>query len=178
MIQQGSQVEEGEEESKTVVLEETFTQLHKGHRLLLRKAYSIASNIEIGLVTDEAVKRKLLSDMIEDFETRKKSVLNFLNKIKKDKINVKIVPINDPYGPSIHENHLTDIVVTEETLPRAIEINMIRKRNNLEPLRIHVVKMVKAKDGRYIRSSRVRCGEIDPDGNILANLVEIKYKDE
>lgn len=178
MTRQESLEEEGVEESKKVVLGGTFTQLHKGHKKLLRKAVSISSNIEIGLVADEATKGKMLSHMIEDFKKRKNILIKFLKKIKKKDLKVRIVPIHDPYGPSIHDPHLTDIVVTEETLPRAVEINKIRKRKNLRPLHIHVVKMVEAKDGRYIRSSRIRCGEIDKEGNVLANLIEIKYKDE
>jgi pantetheine-phosphate adenylyltransferase len=176
MIQLESRAEEGEEGYKKVVLGGTFTQLHKGHKILLRKAYEISNNIKIGLVEDSVVKNKIFSNLIESFDLRKKSIIKYFKKIKNDEVNLEIVPIQDPYGPSIVDKSLTDIVVTEETLPRAVEINMIRLKKGLQPLKIHTIGLIKAKDGRYIRSSRIRCGEIDREGNVLAEIVRINYK--
>jgi Predicted nucleotidyltransferase len=60
-------------------------------------------------------------------------------------------------------------------VPRAVKINKIRTSRNLPKLRIHVVRLLLAEDGRVIRSSRIRAGEIDGDGKLLVNKIKIKY---
>ena len=64
----------------------------------------------------------------------------------------------------ISEEELEAIVVSEETLYRALEINRIRVEKGLRPLVIVVVPMVLAYDGKPISSSRIRRGEINEEG--------------
>jgi len=86
MIQLESRAEEGEEGYKKVVLGGTFTQLHKGHKILLRKAYEISNNIKIGLVEDSVVKNKIFSNLIESFDLRKNLLLNILRRLRTMKL--------------------------------------------------------------------------------------------
>ncbi len=174
MILRGNQEEGGEEEFRKVILGGSFDKLHKGHKFLLKSALKISKKIKIGLVKDEILQDKPFSYQIEKFNIRKNKVISFLSELDKN-IRIDIVPISDPYGPSIEEYDITDIVVTEETVPRAVKINKIRTSRNLPKLRIHVVRLLLAEDGRVIRSSRIRAGEIDGDGKLLVNKIKIKY---
>jgi len=172
MIQQENQEEGGVEESRIVILGGSFSQLHKGHVELLKHALKISKNIRIGLVKNPG--NKPFKEYIEDYEKRyenlKKTILN-LN----PEANIEIYPIEDPYGPSINQEDLTDIICTEETLPRAIEINKIRKERNLRTLKVHYIELSLAEDGRAIRSTRIRAGEIDKEGRLIAKTIEVLY---
>lgn len=173
MIQRGSQ-EEGEVEGskRIVVLGGTFSQIHEGHLALLKKALSISKELKIGLV--ENPKGKIIEEKIESFEDRKSNLLKEIRRISKD-AKIEIVAINDPYGPSTILSELTDIVCTEETLPRTLAINKIRETRGLKKLKVNVVGLINAEDGRPIRSSRIRLGEIDRKGNLLSKEIKILY---
>mgnify|MGYP001774124245 CR=1 FL=1 len=172
MTRQENQVEEGEGGSRIVILGGSFSQLHKGHIGLLSEALKISKRIRIGLV--EKPENKPLKELIEDYETRynnlKKAVIELCPEAR-----LEIFPINDPYGPSITQGDLTDIVCTEETLPRAIEINKIRSERGLKPLNVHFIELELAEDGRAIRSTRIRLGEIDRQGKLLAKTIDLIY---
>ncbi len=175
MIPRENQEAEEEEESKRIViLGGSFSQIHKGHLYLLKKSLRISKKIRIGLLLN--ISNKLFEDLIEDFETRRSNLLRSVFKIDK-KADVEIFPIVDPYGPSISQSELTDIVCTVETLPRALEINKIRVERGLKPLKVHFIELSKAEDGRPIRSSRIRAGEIDREGKLLVKEVEITYEE-
>jgi pantetheine-phosphate adenylyltransferase len=77
-----------------------------------------------------------------------------------------IEPLCDPHGPAITEEKLQLIVVSEETYPRAVEINEIRREKGLPILDIAVLTMVLAEDRTSISSTRIRAGIIDQDGRL------------
>jgi pantetheine-phosphate adenylyltransferase len=172
MTQQGNQeVGEGGE-SRIVVLGGSFSQIHKGHIELLKSALNISKRLKIGLVFDPG--NKPFKELIEDYQTRYNKLRKAILELDKE-ADFEIVPIYDPYGPSISEPNLTDIVCTEETLPRAIEINEIRKKKGLKPLNVHYITLALAEDFLPIRSSRIRAGQIDENGKLLVKEVKIIY---
>ncbi|TRZ53029.1 hypothetical protein D4R99_01610, partial [bacterium] len=57
-----------------VVLGGTFDHFHKGHEALLTKAFEVGKKVTIGIATEKLYKNKFLSETIEPFEVRKKSV--------------------------------------------------------------------------------------------------------
>ena len=141
----------------------TFDPLHKGHKALLAQAAELSMDGElfVGLTSSEMVRNK--SHDVADYSQRYEDVLGF---IRSKGIEPKIVRLDDPYGPTIHENFDT-IVVSPETHPIAVKINSIRKKNGLGPLKIVLVDYVLADDGLPISSTRIKRGEIDANGRIL-----------
>ena len=143
----------------------TFDTLHKGHELLINKAFQTAGkqgSVFIGITTGEISKTK---GNIKSFEERKKTIEQYL--LKKGYINrVTIQPIKDKYGPSTR-NELDAIVISPETKYTAEEINNKRRRNMKKPLKIVQIPFVLANDGTPISSSRIRKKEIDEKGRIL-----------
>ena len=59
------------------------------------------------------------------------------------------------------------IVVSEETLPVAVEINRLRREKKLRKVDIHQITCVLAEDGRWISSTRIWRGEIDVHGHMI-----------
>ncbi len=172
MTRQENRVEEGEGEYRIVILGGSFSQLHKGHLALLKEALNISKKIRIGLVSKPS--SKVLNELIEDYETRYRNLKNAILELSPN-AELEIFPISDPYGPSIAQADLTDIICTEETLPRAVEINEIRKKKGLRPLKIHFIELELAEDGRPIRSTRIRLGEIDRHGKLVSKTLEVIY---
>jgi pantetheine-phosphate adenylyltransferase len=60
-------------------------------------------------------------------------------------------------------------VVSDETRPGALEINETRKKNGLKTLEIISIPLVLADDQKPISSTRIKKGEIDKEGRILAD---------
>jgi len=150
---------------KKVVLGGTFDVIHKGHRVLLKRAFDLSKIVSIGLTTENFAK-KVKSYSVISYAKRKRILENLL---KKEGWNNKyeILPLSDPYGITTSAEDIEAIVVSEETLPRAREINAIRRRKKLYPLDIICVGMALADDKKPITTTRIREGEIDLDGHLL-----------
>jgi len=143
----------------------TFDTLHKGHELLINKAFQTAGkqgSVIIGITKEEITKIK---GNIKSFEERKKTIEQYI--LKKGYINrFTIQPIKDRYGPSITDE-FDAIVISPETKSTAEEINNKRRQNMKKPLKIVQIPFVLANDGAPISSSRIRKKEIDKNGRIL-----------
>ena len=57
----------------------TFDRLHDGHRRLIETGLKVSNKLVIGLTTQKMLKRKKFGSKIEDFETRKKHLENFIS---------------------------------------------------------------------------------------------------
>jgi len=160
--------EKGEEKRlfKTVAVGGTFDELHKGHRILLATAFKYGENVWIGLCTDEFAKKLRKNHEIASYEDRARDLMVFLNDLGASQ-RAKIIPLSDPYGPTVTNSEIEAIVVSRETEPRAQEINILREKRGLKPLEIIVIDMVPAEDQIPISTTRIRHGEIDREGRLL-----------
>jgi len=143
-----------------VCLGGTFDLLHKGHKALIDRAFEIAEGGEvwIGLSDGELARSK---GVVSSYDERRRRLERYLR--ERGYGNYRIVPIYDRYGLTLKED-FDVIVVSEETFRVAKEINRLRKAKGLKEMRIEMIKMVLAEDGKPISSSRIRKGEIDEEG--------------
>lgn len=148
---------------KKVVLGGTFDVLHCGHHRLLDISFNVAESVVIGLTSDEFAKRFRV-ESTPSYEKRKKKLEEYLQSLGKP---YKIVEINDSYGVATLDPDIDCIVVSEETLLRAEEINTIRFKKNLPKLCIIVVPLVLADDGKPISSERINAQQINAEGKIV-----------
>ena len=141
----------------------TFDKFHEGHRLLIEKAFQIADNVLIGVTSDEfgGVKGE-----IEPCNIR----MSNLNQLLEEHSNYTISRLDDPYGVTIDDESVDDIVVSPETEPTAFKINQIRREKGMKPLDIITISMVLADDGKPISSTRIRRGEIDQVGTLIKKV--------
>ncbi|HDH41843.1 MAG TPA: phosphopantetheine adenylyltransferase [Candidatus Altiarchaeales archaeon] len=148
---------------RKVVIGGTFNMIHKGHRRILKTGLQLAKSAIIGLTSDDFASRFRVEKVIP-YEKRRENLEKFLRSIGKP---YEIVEIMDSYGIATVDPEIDCIVVSEETLLRAEEINAIRFKKGLEKLTIVVVPILLAEDGKPISADRINSGEIDMEGRVL-----------
>jgi pantetheine-phosphate adenylyltransferase len=147
----------------------TFDEFHKGHKVLLAKAFEIGEHVLIGLCTDEFVEKMGKPHTTASYEERLKELRAFLKALGlNDK--AEIVPLNDPYGVTVIDTCIQALVVSEETEKTAIKINQKRNETQLPPLTIVTISMVAAENCKPISTTRIREGEIDREGHLLKKV--------
>ena len=144
----------------------TFDPLHDGHKRLLNRSFELAGpsgHVVIGLTTDTFASRKV--HPIRPFEERNADLVAYITE-KKFPAHWVVEPLIDRFGSAI-ESDFDAIVVSEETLPVAVEINKVRREKGKRKVDIHQITCVLAEDGRWISSTRIFRGEIDIHGHLL-----------
>jgi pantetheine-phosphate adenylyltransferase len=141
----------------------TFDVLHRGHKILLRTAFRAGDRVLIGLSRNGFVRRLVKNHWVDPYPKRKRELVSFL---KKERLldRAKIIPLDDPYGPTINDSTVRALVVSRMTKKMADKINTIRRRRGLKPLPVVSIGMVVAEDFEPISSTRIRAGEIDREG--------------
>src|ERR1035437_3673984 len=154
-----------------VVCGGTFDLLHAGHKAFIKDVLNTSEKVILGITDDGYVQSFKNNLGIEDFQTRKFAVERFLNSIHAND-RVQIVGISNAYEPYLETSmDYQAIVVTEQTVKAAEEINSKRQQNNVSQLEIVISQMKKAQDGGIISSTRIRNGEINRDGRLYLNPV-------
>jgi pantetheine-phosphate adenylyltransferase len=146
----------------------TFDPLHDGHKRLLSRTFELAGpdgQVVIGLTTDTFASTKV--HPTRPFSLREQELVIYLQK-SGFTAQWAIEPLNDRYGSALDAD-FDAIVVSEETLPVAVEINRLRRERRKTKVDIHQITCVLAQDGRWISSTRIWRGEIDVHGNLLAD---------
>jgi len=144
----------------------TFDEFHRGHKVLLVKAFEIGEHVVIGLCTDEFVEKMGKPHTTASYEERLKELRAFLKALGlSDK--AEIVPLKDPYGSTLTDTCIQALVVSEETEKTAIKINQKRSEAQLTPLTIVTISMVPAENCKPISTTRIREGEMDREGHLI-----------
>ena len=146
-----------------VVVGGTFDGLHVGHRRLLDVAFDCGNRVVVAVTSDKFA-QAFRTSKTPPLRERREKLEKYVKKLGKP---FEVIQIDDSYGVSTTDKKADCIVVSEETLLRAEEINAIRFKKGLPKLAIVVVPIVLAKDGGPVSSDRINRGEIDGNGNVL-----------
>ena len=144
----------------------TFDPLHDGHKRLITRSFELAGtegSVTIGLTSDTFASKK--SHPIKPYQVRKANLERYIRE-QNFPAAYSIEELNDRYGSAI-DAEFDALVVSEETLPIAKEINSLRKERGRRKVDIHQITCVLAEDGRWISSTRIYRGEIDEHGKVL-----------
>jgi len=131
-----------------IVVGGTFDGLHEGHRSVLRTAFENGKSVVIGLTSDDFAAR-FRARKVSSYGERKRKLDGFAGQFGR---GYSVFEINDSYGIATIDPAIDCIVVSEETLLRAEEINTIRFKKNLPKLTIIVVPLVLDGDGKPVSS--------------------------
>lgn len=151
---------------KKVAVGGTFDELHRGHKVLIRKAFEIGEKVVIGLSSDTFVFKMGKPHKTATYFERQRELEAFLNDSGLAH-RYEIVPLNDPYGQTTSPDGLEALVVSQETQRTAEKINEKRQKAGLPLLKIITVDMIPAENQTPISTTRIRRGEIDRNGHIL-----------
>lgn len=151
---------------KVVVVGGTFDKLHRGHRILLLKAFEVGEKVVIGLCSDTFAEKLNKPHSTDSYSNRLETLKRFIRR-NGFQDRVKIVPLKNPFGITLSEGCAEAIVVSEETERQAEEINSRREAKGLPKLHIIVIKMIHADDSSPISTTRIRRKEIDREGRLL-----------
>ena len=151
---------------ETVAVGGTFDEFHKGHQVLLKKAFEVGNRVFIGVCSDGLVKKWGKSHKVATYEKRLDDLKSFLRR-QGVLDRAEILPLHDEYGVTVSSNSLEGLVVSPETEARAYEINEKRRAKGLNPLKIIVIETVLAEDSVPMSTTRIKRKEIDRDGRLL-----------
>lgn len=122
----------------------TFDRLHAGHRLLLAVTAVVATEaIFVGITADQLLASKLNRELLEPYAAREAAAVDYMRGIN-PRLRVVAGPLVDPKVPPIAATDASfdAIVVSEETIPGALEINRVRAGLGFAPLAVVVVGLV------------------------------------
>lgn len=149
-----------------VALGGTFDVFHAGHKQLLSEAFRLADKVLIGITSDQLAKSLKKGHPVRPFPQRVRDVRTFLRN-RQWSSRARISQLNEPYGPAYRRRKLQALIVSEGTLKSGRRLNKLRQKKGLKPLKLRVVRLLAAEDGRPISSTRIRRGEIDLNGHLL-----------
>ena len=144
----------------------TFNEIHYGHLMLILMALRLGKKVLIGVTTDEFVKKLDKQHRVRSYAERVEGLKRELKK-RGWLDRCRIVPISDPYGPAVEDPRIEALITSPFTHFRGVEINELRAKKGLKPLRVVVCPLVVAEDGKPLSSTRIARGEISSDGKSI-----------
>jgi inosine/xanthosine triphosphatase len=143
-----------------VCLGGTFDRLHVGHEALLAKAFEVGDEVFIGVTSDRLAQRSR-KRAVRSFAQRRRAVEALLRRKRWKGV---VSEIDHPFGRSLDPRYQA-IVVSQETLPRVIEINRERRKRGARFLKVFTIPFFYADDGLRISATRIAKKEIDAKGH-------------
>ena len=118
---------------------------------------SISEIVEIGLTSQDLLKSKQYFSKLENFQTRKNNLNDYINSIA-DLNRVNIVEISnwsemDKYA---QDPEYDGLVVSQETYDNALKLNENRVKKGLGPLVLIVIPLLKDEKNNKISSTSIR----------------------
>lgn len=98
-----------------------------------------SQELTIGVTADAMLTKKSFASEMQPLQIRIDGVTRFIRSLKPS-LNLNIVQIDDPFGPSITDATIDAIACSEETLKGCEKINSIRIERGLPPLAIVLTK--------------------------------------
>lgn len=152
---------------KKIGLGGTFDHFHKGHQAFLLFSSQLAEHLVIGITTPEMILHKNFYSQIEEYDARAEAVRsftkNFFNK-------VDVIPLTDPYGPTLMGSNVEALAATVATKKGAEAVNTKRLELGLPAIPIHTCELEMNENGEPLASEKIRAGKVNRTGSVYKNI--------
>ncbi|MBI2010309.1 MAG: pantetheine-phosphate adenylyltransferase [Candidatus Chisholmbacteria bacterium] len=147
----------------------SWDHFHEGHKQFLKKAFSVAEEVWVGVTAPELTRNKPLAATIESLATRQERVKKFVKSLGMLH-RAKFFRLEDIFGPAIEPRVEGALLVSAQTIGGGKAVNDKRQELGLAPLQLIKVPFFMAEDGKPLSSERIRRGEVDRNGLIYRGL--------
>ena len=122
----------------------TFDHLHAAHKLLLHLALFLTTNkLIVGVMTPSLLKSKSNAQLLQPLDERIRTTKDFLSR-QGTGVELDVVEIHDPFGPTAWDGHIQALVVSKETVSGGEAVNKKREEKGLRKLDVWVVDVIAA----------------------------------
>ena len=139
----------------------TFDHFHAGHAYFLQQASQLSEKLIIGVTTDALLATKVHREEIESYPDRYAAVQRYLTA---QSIAHQLIPLADIAGPTLTDEQIEAVVLTENTKQGGEGINRLRADRGLSALPIEVVSL-QSVDGKIVSSRAIRLGTMNRQGS-------------
>ncbi|KAG0763016.1 hypothetical protein G6F29_006735 [Rhizopus arrhizus] len=120
----------------------TFDHLHAGHKILLTMTALLSEKSMVVGVTDDCMLiKKQHKDLIASTKDRIRQVETYLQSVKRS-IQHQVVPIKDPFGPTVTDPTIDALVVSKETRKGGDLVNSERDLRGYPPLELRIIDVI------------------------------------
>ncbi|KAI8148273.1 hypothetical protein BJV82DRAFT_642465 [Fennellomyces sp. T-0311] len=120
----------------------TFDHIHAGHKILLTMTALLASkSIVVGVTDDSMLKSKKHREYIASTQERIANVIEFLGTVRRGLV-YDVVPISDPFGPTITDPSIQALVVSLETEKGGEAVNRERLLRDFPKLELRMIDVI------------------------------------
>ncbi len=123
----------------------------------MKTALSISEFVEIGLTSQDLLKNKQYSSKLEDYQTRKENLTNYVSSITElDCVNIVEIKNWDDMDKYAQDPEYDGLILSQETYENALKLNENREKKGLTPLILIVIPLIKDKNNNKISSTSIR----------------------
>ena len=144
----------------------TFDRFHRGHREFLEESFRLSRIVTIGVTSDAFARKLHAGENIQPFSKRSRRVGKFLERRGLGKRG-RMIKLEDIHGPTLKDESVEALLVTQSTLPGAVDINSQRRKLGKKHLEVVRLPLIKAADGNLLSSNRIRDGEVSREGVVF-----------
>ena len=123
----------------------------------MKIALTISHFIEIGLTSQELLKKKKAASKLEDYTIRETNLKKYISSFT-DLNRVSIVEIKnwDDMAKYSQDPDYEGLILSQETYSNAVKLNELREEKGLNPIILIVIPLLKDKNNNKISSTAIR----------------------
>ncbi|KAG7662286.1 uncharacterized protein J8A68_004180 [[Candida] subhashii] len=141
----------------------TFDHIHDGHKILLSmNAFLTKRKLIVGITGAEMLKKKKFAEVLQSYESRQQSVLDFFRLIVGQRdIQFELYEINDICGPTGYVKEIDSLIISAESVSGGDFVNKYRLDHGFNELDITVINVIGSEESTSDNSWKGKLSSTD-----------------